>query len=556
VAQNAQEALTKAWEQVRKLPARVQSESGTRQLVVAALATVAFALVAVVGVKSVAKDAHAIVFANLSNDDATTAAMALRRASIPFRIEATADAGTQVVSVPESLVYDARLLLASEGLPRAGGVGFEIFDKSELGTSEFTQHVNLRRAVEGELSRTVSSLSEVAQARVHITMPEKRLFRSKADGSGANASVLVHLHPGRTLDVTQVRGIQHLVAAAVPELARGDVTVVDGNGNVLSDDPRAPNAGERQRVNLERDLEARIVALLEPIAGRGAVVARVTASLDETSLESEEELFDADSPALRSEQRSLQSKGPLAVGSGVTGAAGNGDAANPSSSSSSPIIAESEVKNFEISRTMTRRTRTAPRIERLSVGVLVRASDPPRSPEELARFGELARRAVAFDADRGDQIEVSNLAFAPIPTDDTLAADAMADATLQNVGLVALAVVLLGLVGAVGLALRRRARGRGEAQQDLAVLSRGGSVAALEAAMERPTSVFAQTTDDTQLPALEAPLDSADAVLLARAKDLARVEPERAAHLIRAWLEADRPRTSTSVKLEAAHGVS
>jgi flagellar M-ring protein FliF len=556
VAQNVEQSLTKAWQQVRALPARVRTDAATRSLVLAAVVSVVVAVVGVATVKGVSREAHAIVFANLSNDDATTATAALRRSNIPFRIDATVENGTQVLSVPEHQVYDARLLLASEGLPRASGVGFELFDKSDLGTSEFTQRVNLRRAVEGELSRTVGSLDEVAQARVHITLPEKRLFRSKNDSSTASASVLVRLHPGRTLDETQVRGIQHLVSAAIPELGRDDVTVIDGNGGVLSDDPRAPNAGGKQRVALERDLESRVVALLEPIAGRGAVVARVTAALDETSLESEEQVFDGDNPALRSEQRSLQTKGPLAQGAGVAGAAGNGDAASPAASSNGGVLAESEQKNFELSRTTTRKVRTAPRIERLSVAVLVRATDPARSPEELARLGELARRAVGFDVDRGDLIEVSSLAFAPGALEGgDIESVATGSKLVQNAVPIAAAVLLLAAAVAVALWFRRRAAARADTLQEIEVLSRGGSVAALEAAMVRPNASAIRNELEAQAPLVVPTAESAEAALLARAKDLARTEPLRAAHLVRAWLESDQHRSSPSMKLESAHGV-
>src|SRR6185369_8161039 len=174
-----------------------------------------------------ASGSYEYAFTNLSAEDSSEAAAQLKAAKVPFRLEA----GGTALAVPASQVYDARLLLASMGLPRGGGVGFEIFDRGDLGVSEFTQRVNLRRAIEGELGRTIGRLGPVRSARVHITLPEKGLYRD--DDKKAVAAVVLNLQPGRAMTDKELAGVRHLVAAAVTGLDSDAVTVVDGRGNVL-----------------------------------------------------------------------------------------------------------------------------------------------------------------------------------------------------------------------------------------------------------------------------------------------------------------------------------
>ena len=169
-------------------------------------------------------------FTNLSAEDSSEAAAQLKAAKIPFRLEA----GGSALAVPATQVYDARLMLAAMGLPRGGGVGFEIFDRGDLGVSEFTQRINLRRAIEGELARTIGRLASVRSARVHITLPEKGLYRD--DDHKAVAAVVLNLQPGRTMAEKELQGVRHLIASAVTGLNPDSVTVVDGRGTVLAGD--------------------------------------------------------------------------------------------------------------------------------------------------------------------------------------------------------------------------------------------------------------------------------------------------------------------------------
>src|SRR5512142_1320400 len=238
-------------------------------------------------------------FTNLTPEDSSEAAAALKTAGVPFRLEA----GGSALAVPAAKVYDARLLLAGAGLPRGGGIGFEIFDRGDLGVSEFTQKVNLRRATEGELARTISRLSEVRSARVHLTLPEKGLYKDQ--DRAAAASVVVSLQPGRTLGDRELAGIRHLVASAVPGLAPGGVSVLDGRGQVLTSDGPMGEAMGYQR-HLEKDLEQRVVDLLEQAVGAGAVTARITAQVDANEVQSSAQVIDPDSATVRSERKLTQ----------------------------------------------------------------------------------------------------------------------------------------------------------------------------------------------------------------------------------------------------------
>src|SRR5919198_766698 len=299
--------------QMKELPARLGAlPAGAKALLVAAILAAAAAAVAF---SMSSAESWQYAFTNLTAEDSSDAAAALKAAGVPFRLEA----GGSALAVPAAKVYDARLLLAAAGLPRGAGVGFELFDRGDLGVSEFTQKVNLRRAIEGELARTISRLAPVRSARVHLSLAEKGLFRD--DDRKASAAVVVNLQPGRALDEREISGIRHLVASAVPGLATAAVTLVDGKGNVLSAETPWGEANAWQR-KLERDLEARVVELLEHAVGAGAVVARATANVDASEVSTSAETVDPDATVLRSERRVTQQQQQDATGpGGIAGAA-------------------------------------------------------------------------------------------------------------------------------------------------------------------------------------------------------------------------------------------
>jgi flagellar M-ring protein FliF len=487
-------------------------------------------------------------FTNLSAEDSGEAAAQLKAAGIPFRVEA----GGSALAVPASQVYDARLLLAASGLPRGGGVGFEIFDRGDLGVSEFTQRVNLRRAIEGELSRTVSRLNAVRSARVHITLPEKGLYRD--EDRRASAAVVVSLQSGRALADRELQGIRHLVASAVPGLASDNVTVVDGHGAVLAgQEPDSARVSGAQR-EIERGLEGRVIELLEAAVGPGAVVAKVTASVDASEVESTQDVLDPDSQTVRSERKVNEQSTQDASGpAGVAGAAANQPmtaAATGGGGGRGLHTREDELKNYEISKTVTRTVSRAPRLKRLSVAVLVDGLDgKPRAAAELARLGELAKGAVGFDATRGDKLEISSAPFQKGKAVDADAALPLWEKPAVKYGALGLGalVVIIFLFGF--LKILAKAAGSGRRQS---LLPPGTSIAQAEVALgqleaaARLPGMAAQLGPGAAgaLPAIgqgagAAPVDPG-LVARERARAIAGGDPARAAMLLKAWIDADR----------------
>ena len=470
------------------------------------------------------QDRYQYAFTNLGPEDSAEVAEHLKAASIPFRLEA----GGGAVAVPADKVYDARLLLAAVGLPRGGGVGFEIFDRGDIGVSEFTQRVNLQRAIEGELARTIGHLSEVRSARVHISLEEKTLFRD--DQHKPAAAVVLNLRPGRTLDDRAIAGIRHLVASSVPGLSADAVTLVDGQGQALTSSPDENSS--RQSADLEHTLEQRIVALLETVVGPGAVVAKVNATVDDSEVTTSSEIYDPDSAALRSEHKVSQGQTQdNTVLGGVAGAAANSPAATfttvePGGSRGSSNN-EDEMKNYELSKTVTHTVKHSPRLLRLSVAVLVDGvNGKPRPADEVAKLGELAKRAVGFDAARGDVLEMTSEVFAR-STDE-----AAAPAALPPPSFVerykwwgAGAGVLLVLIMLGALLARRRP------QPEPNLLRAGVRVSELEQGFP-PGAAFAP-------PAAQPALIDPAVAVRNRALELARLNPQRASHLLRAWIASD-----------------
>ncbi|MBI5683230.1 MAG: flagellar M-ring protein FliF [Deltaproteobacteria bacterium] len=369
-----------------------------------------------------------LLYSNLSQEDAAVIVEKLKEKRIPYKVSS---AGS--VLVPAEKVHETRLELAGAGIPKGGGVGLEVFDKAGFGMTEFTQKVNYLRAIQGELARTIGWLSEVDTARVHIVIPERRLF--SAEDEKARASVIVKLKSGTRLDYAQVQGIVHLVASSVAGLNPQNVTVVDTSGQMLtkevtgdSNAALTSSQNEYQR-QLEKDMEKRIQTILEPVLGAGKVIAKVSADIDFTRMEKTEERFDPDSVVIRSEQKSKE-KSTGEVAGGVPGVASNvpGTQTNQQTVSSgipSQSQRENEVINYEINKVVSRTITPTGMVKRLSASVLVDGSYEikkgtdgkeerkyiPKTQEEIKKFETLVKAAVGFTADRGDKIEVVNIPF-------------------------------------------------------------------------------------------------------------------------------------------------
>lgn len=325
-------------------------------------------------------------------------------------------AGGSTIEVSETDLYEARLALASQGLPHSGSVGYSIFDETNLGMTDFLQKLNFRRALEGELARTISALNEVKTARVHIVIPEERLFADHQ--REPTASVLLKLKRNGGIGKRQIDGITHLVASSVEGLQPGKITIVDYAGNLLSVDnggdelaSLTSNQMEMTR-SMETELQSKAQSMLDGVLGPNKAIVRVTAELDFQQYSRTSENFDPNLTAVRSEQKTESSD--LATKSGVENAEDRQD--NKS---------EVTVTNYEVSKTVESVVNAIGTIKRLSVAVLLDGTynmvegangveEPvyePRPQQEIDRLSAIVKNSVGFSTERNDQLEIVNIAF-------------------------------------------------------------------------------------------------------------------------------------------------
>ncbi len=371
---------------------------------------------------------YSVLFSDLVGDDASKIVLRLQEKKIPYKVSSS---GTTIM-VPTEKAPELRIEMAASGLTQGGGVGFEIFDKKSFGATEFVQKLNYQRALQGELSRTISSLEEITASRVHIAIPERSLFAEEKNEP--TVSVVVKLKPGRTLQPAQVEGIVNLVAASVENLSSGNVMVVDGSGKILSQPQeesavaRMSNSQIEYQRNIEKGLAGRVQSMLERVVGRGKVVATVAARLDFRETEKTEELFGADEPALRSVHRKTERAGigPAEGESSVTRTEQRqGERGRTNREKSDEIL------NYELNRVVSKTIKPVGALEKLSVAVLVdglyKKNDKgieeyqPRTKKEIELLDDLVKKAVGFDAKRGDQVVITNVAFRRADMEETLA---------------------------------------------------------------------------------------------------------------------------------------
>ncbi|MES1254957.1 MAG: flagellar basal-body MS-ring/collar protein FliF [Acidobacteriota bacterium] len=433
---------------------RLTATLSPRQLV-----TLGVAFVAVVGVVAgsaywINAPSYSLLATDMDAESAQSVVAKLKTSKVAYLLED----GGRTIRVASDRVDDLRLELSSQGMPSAGRIGFEIFDRTAFGTTEFLEHVNYRRALEGELARTIATINDVQSARVHISMAKESLFAS--DAQQAKASVVLKLRDRKPLSASTISGITGLVAASVESLRPESVIVLDTFGRPLSrqsGDGADANAGlqlDAQR-QLEHDLSAKVVSLLEPLVGVGHARVNVTARLDGNSLEETDEQWDP-TTVLRSRQMSMDAGGSFVGGvAGSGGAAGGvggiaGARANaPQNLTTAPALAaapaspvtsqgptrSTENTSYEVSRKTLHRISPRGQVARLSVAVVLdddhpvaqaatagKAQSKPRSAEDLKRIEHLVATSVGLDADRGDEVTVENIAFAddgsdaPLPT--------------------------------------------------------------------------------------------------------------------------------------------
>ncbi|MBA4397636.1 MAG: flagellar M-ring protein FliF, partial [Syntrophus sp. (in: bacteria)] len=340
----------------------------SRKMILAAVAvSVALSIGAFVWVAN--QEDYRVLFSNLTSGDAANIITKLKEKKIPYQISA----GGDVVSVPADRVSELRLELAAGGIPQGGGVGFEIFDNKTFGTTDFEKQLNYRRALQGELSRTINSLDEIQQSRVHIVLPKDSLFVDQQKKT--TASVTIRLKSGKKLKPAQIEGIGHLVASSVEGLSAADVMIVDSQGNIISQntggDSRLAQMTTSQaeyKKNLEKDMAGKIQTMLENVVGPGKAAVRVSADLDFRITEKTEELYDPESPVIRSTQKQMdKATGPIPVPApGRTAApAASAPAAGPEKEKSEEIV------NYEINKVVSKTVMPVGEVKKLSIAVLV-----------------------------------------------------------------------------------------------------------------------------------------------------------------------------------------
>lgn len=367
------------------------------------------------------------LFTDLSVEDSASIVKDLERQAVPYQLKSDG----AIIMVPKDRVARLRMKLAESGLPKGGGVGYEIFDKTDsLGTTTFVQNINHLRALEGELARTIRSIDRVQAARVHLVLPERPLFsRDKVD---ASASIVLKVRGA--LEPQQVRAIRHLAASAVNGLKPERVSVIDETGKLLADGatPDSPLNGassDERKLAYENRLRSEVETIVSSVVGPGHARVQINADFDVNRITQTSDKFDPDGRVLRSSQtREEQSatsdnrEGSVSVGTELPGGSRPQQQPADSGNRGDQSRKTEEIVNYEISRTTKTEVIEAGRVNRISAAVLVdgiyskndkgEVAYQPRPKEELDRIATLVRSAIGFDAKRGDQVEVVNLRFA------------------------------------------------------------------------------------------------------------------------------------------------
>lgn len=419
---------------------------------------------------------YALLYAGLDPADGSKIVAKLESMNVPYEIHG---GGAQIM-VPSDQVAKLRMTVAQEGLPAGGSMGYEIFDRSEsLGTSNFVLNINHLRALEGELARTIRSLTYVRRARVHLVLPTRQLF--SRDTPEPSASVVLQMQGGRRLTPSEIYAVQQLVAAAVPQLQPSHISIVDGRGTLLSKgrdrtgtDGTGANVGAREAMqqSFESDLSRTIEEILERSVGPGRVRAEVTAKMDFDRIQTTSETYDPEGQVVRSTQTveesaatkdGQQAAAPVTITSSLPATGQDQENAGPPEAKNTTNSNRTEeTVNYEISKTVKTHVRESGEVKRLSVAVLVDGSYVDdgsgqrvyreRTQEEMTQYRKLVESAIGFQPDRGDKIEVVNLRFAegeeiieegPRPLFGLGKNDYIRIAELLILGIVSILVILL-----------------------------------------------------------------------------------------------------------------
>lgn len=385
------------------------------------------AIASIAGTALFTEDPYQILYSDLTIEGSKAVTKKLADLGVEYQVRD--DQAT--IAVPRSMIHTARMELAKEGLPGEGVVGFETFDNFSFGTSSYVQRIQYIRAVQGELTRSIQRINAVKRSRVHISVPPKKTFLE--DQEPPKASVVLELHPGKTLSKAEIKSISHVVASAVERLEHKHVTIIDTHGKFLHRPDQEGDSGQSLAIlelqrKIEGEYEKRVEDLLAPVVGMGKVIAKVTAELDMTNVNTTEETYDGEKAVphhivKNDEVNSGSRPNPI----GIPGSRAN----LPGAEVSNPPLPTATLNNernvattkYAIPRKLQNITKPSGNIKRLTVAVIVDgtyAADPkaqgsevfvPRPEPELQRFKDIVANAVGFDQQRRDSINISSLPF-------------------------------------------------------------------------------------------------------------------------------------------------
>lgn len=514
------------------------SSPGVRQIA----ALVGVALAVAVGVTIFMwgqKPGMQTLYSGLNAQDEAEMVEALRQAGITFKQNTAGGA----ILVASQDVHRARLQLASQGLPRSAGGGFETMREEQgIGVSQFLENARYQHALETELSRTISQLQPVRSARVHLAIPQRSAFvRNRQQPS---ASVLISMYPGRRMEDGQVDAVVHLVASSIPELQASKVSVVDESGRLLNragDSALGLSTTQLEyRTRLEDTYRGRIEQLLLPVLGAGRVSAQVSADLDFSALEETHESFAPDGKVLRSEQLS-ENRDATSDAVGVPGALSNrvpngGDQAANGNGQATSL---QQTRNYEVDRTLSHRRSEPGRLRRISVAVLVDHvpdlaaggdQTKPLDASELAQIENLVKDAVGFNAERGDTVSVSNLSFITPQELAPIAVPLWEKPMVRNIGRQLLGATVLLIIAFVVL----RPALRSALNPPYPVREVGPAALAASSAQSSAAGAMTSSVEDDQAPRTPTPPPMERKLNIAR--DAVREDPKRVAQLMKQWV--------------------
>jgi flagellar M-ring protein FliF len=524
-------------------PAKLAAAFGVTALVAAALFMIMFRL---------GTEEQSLLYSDLSPKDAAAVTEGLTTANVDFKLSPDGSS----IFVPRSKVAEARMQLASEGLPGQGSIGYEIFDKqSALGATTFVQNVNKLRALEGELARSIDSLDTVRNSRVHLVIPEKALFQT--DAEPPKASIVVGLERG-TLSERQVNAIRNLVGSSVEGLTTENISILDGRGELLAgatNGADANGAAMDDRTTMYEDrLRRRLQEIVEGIVGPGAARVQVSADMDFSQVTETEEKFDPDQTTPRSTRTIEESDANKDVDQAVTQGQNVPDGTLPASGAgqSSNSNKTDETVNYEISKT-TRTQVTAPgKVTRLSVAVAVDGITAPaskagetakwsaRTPAEMEQITALVRSAAGISADRNDKIEVVNVRFAKaataIGTEAPLPFDFDKNDILRGAEILAMTLVAAALLFFVA---RPLVAGVFQPLAPIVTYNADGTIASTSAAGGSLALAGANGEDDERLEVARIQ-GTLNAAAMRQVSEVVNDNPDQTVAVIRSWLQEPR----------------